>query len=72
MRFDRFPCFDPRDPWQRSDIPETWRPTGNPALVQATMALDLVPTKKIDWNEVAKRADLCEAPAAGHPALTGE
>jgi hypothetical protein len=45
------------------DDPVTWKNTSNPALVQATMALDLVPMKKIDCNVVSKAADLCEAPA---------
>jgi tetratricopeptide (TPR) repeat protein len=32
----------------------------NPALVRATLALDLAPMESIDWYQVAKAADLCE------------
>ena len=63
MQSTEIPCFDPRDLSQQLHDSATWKLTSNPALVQATLALDLVPTKKIDWNKVAKIAELCEAPA---------
>ena len=63
MQRDAIPCFDPRDTSQRLDKPLTWTPTINPALIRASMALDLVPMETIDWKGVARIADLCEAPA---------
>ena len=57
------PCFDPRDASQRLDEPQTWRPSINPGLMRATLALDLVPMETIDWKGVARIADLCEPPA---------
>lgn len=63
MQRDAVPCFDPRDTSQRLEDPRTWTPSINPALIRATLALDLAPTQPIDWNEVAKVAELCEAPS---------
>ena len=60
MQPTAIPCFDPRDPSQRADQPRTWQPSTNPALVRATLALDLAPMESIDWYQVAKSADLCE------------
>lgn len=62
MERDAIPCFDPRDLSQRANEPVTWKPTINPALIWATLTLDLAPTKPIDWKNVARTADLCEAP----------
>ena len=60
MQRSAIPCFDPRDPSQRLDEPSTWKPSRNPALIRATLALDLVPMERIDWYLVAMTADLCE------------
>jgi hypothetical protein len=60
MQRTTIPCFDPRDPSQRVDQPRTWKPSTNPALVRATLALDLAPMESIDWYQVARTAHLCE------------
>jgi hypothetical protein len=64
MQRTAIPCFDPRDPSQRLDQPRTWKPSSNPVLMRATLALDLVPMESIDWYQVAKTADLCEREVA--------
>ena len=64
MQRTAIPCFDPRDPSQRLDQPRTWKPSSNPVLMRATLALDLVPMESIDWYQVAKTADLCEGEVA--------
>lgn len=35
-------CYDPRDPEQVEDKPETWKPTKNPALVLAHFTVDMI------------------------------
>jgi hypothetical protein len=60
MHRTAIPCFDPRDSSQRLDQPRTWKSSSNPALVRATLALDLAPMQSIDWYQVAKSADICE------------
>ena len=62
MQRTQMPCFDPRDPSQLLEVPKTWKPTDNLALVRATLALELVPNKTVDWRQVATIADFCDPP----------
>lgn len=52
-------CYDPRDPRQSPDKPETWRKTDNPALMLAhsiaCRGRDLVDAEF--WRRVAERAN---------------
>lgn len=56
-------CYDPRDPRQSPDRPETWRKTTNPALILAHSVAcrcrDMVDAEF--WRRVAEKADAVEA-----------
>ena len=55
-------AFDPRDPTQKLNRPETWKPTRNPALLYAHEASRKHTLSQLYWSEVAKYANLCDLP----------
>lgn len=61
--------FDPRDPDQREDAPETWKPTNNPAII--LRHLQRVSAPKTDWvsdARIIEMADYCDARPTSPPA----
>jgi hypothetical protein len=55
--------YDPRDPAQDPREPETWKPTDNPALIQANLFYGaLVGRGDQRWDKVAELADWCDEP----------
>jgi hypothetical protein len=63
-------CFDPRDPSQTEGDILTWRPTENPALIRAAVAVDAAEKagaslSKSFWDDVAREADEAEAQTRG-------
>ena len=54
-------AFDPRDPEQDVDRPETWKPTNNPALLMAKRLIEQgVNLDDDDWKIVLINADECD------------
>lgn len=52
--------FDPRDPTQRIDKPETWKETTNAALIVTDMLRAARPGRQINWAMTAVGANYCE------------
>jgi hypothetical protein len=62
------PYYDPRDPDQRPDLPATWKPTNNPALVAGRILGANFGEE--EWKGIAEFADYCDEPISGIADLT--
>lgn len=54
-------AFDPRDPTQKPRDPKTWKKTRNPALILATVAMELAGQALVlDFDLLIAQANYCE------------
>lgn len=58
----KWTAYDPRDPEQSPDHPETWKETDNPALIgtPGMIRMAAIAGRTIDWQGVAECADYCD------------